>query len=313
MPFKADDPRIARWCARSLDVLDDPTIRPHVEILDALQLLQDGPDTSPPPEWARDPRLGYRTGSCVDLPAWNARRRPRPLRLPPDLSDDYASFRHFAAPVIDCPAVLASMGEEVRSLGGDVRSGPRQRCGSVRAAADRAHALGCDTLVNCTGVGARSLAGDRAVVLGRGATLLYPRDGDGAAEYDDAVVITEEPPWGTARDPAYVIPRGDVYVVGGTYHLGEAGTDMTPAERRRIERTAARVLPKKVIAEGTAGRRRSWVGFRPVREGTVRCELDTENYGHENMRIVHNYGHGGSGWTIGFGSVHDVLQMLEVE
>lgn len=48
------------------------------------------------------------------------------------------------------------------------------------------------------------------------------------------------------------------------------------------------------------------VGLRPGRD-TIRLELDT---GSAACPVVHNYGHGGSGWTVMWGCAEDVVNLV---
>lgn len=48
---------------------------------------------------------------------------------------------------------------------------------------------------------------------------------------------------------------------------------------------------------------------RPVREGSFNISLESVS----NKTIVHCYGHGGSGWTTGFGSVAKAIQLFEAD
>lgn len=49
-----------------------------------------------------------------------------------------------------------------------------------------------------------------------------------------------------------------------------------------------------------------WVGFRPSRS-TVRLESDESIC---DLKLVHNYGHGGSGWTIFVGAAKNAVRLL---
>jgi hypothetical protein len=31
------------------------------------------------------------------------------------------------------------------------------------------------------------------------------------------------------------------------------------------------------------------------------------------MKVIHNYGHGGSGWTVYVGAVHEALSLMDVD
>jgi D-amino-acid oxidase len=48
------------------------------------------------------------------------------------------------------------------------------------------------------------------------------------------------------------------------------------------------------------------VGLRPGRP-TVRLELDLKG----STRVVHNYGHGGSGVTLGWGCAAEVVELVQ--
>lgn len=49
-----------------------------------------------------------------------------------------------------------------------------------------------------------------------------------------------------------------------------------------------------------------WIGFRPSRS-SVRLEID-ENVNY--FKVIHNYGHGGSGWTVFVGAAKDAVRLL---
>src|SRR3569623_1213865 len=100
---------------------------------------------------------------------------------------------------------------------------------------DHAKSLGCNMLVNCTGMGASKLCNDDNLQRGRGVTLHFDRrtvqrrltnKRDGGSSSDepslDAVLATNDPPFAPNDDfPCYLIPRGDVLVVGGSFLVGD--------------------------------------------------------------------------------------------
>ena len=55
------------------------------------------------------------------------------------------------------------------------------------------------------------------MVAGRGGVAHFSRRRQGQRPTWTTVVICEDEPLGSDSLPAYVIPRGDRYVVGGTY------------------------------------------------------------------------------------------------
>ena len=149
-----------------------------------------------------------------------------------------------------------------------------------------------DVVINCAGLGARDLDGDDALVPLFGQTLICEPGG-----FDLATTITD------ARDDDaifYVIPRRDELVVGGCSIVVPPGTIPTvdPAITSRIL-DQARALD---IAIGPVRTVRA--GLRPFRR-EVRLERDPRD-----PRIVHNYGHGGAGFTLCRGCAEDVADLV---
>ncbi|HEY5921427.1 MAG TPA: FAD-dependent oxidoreductase [Kofleriaceae bacterium] len=146
-----------------------------------------------------------------------------------------------------------------------------------------------DVVVNCTGLGARELVGD---------DQLYPLLGQvviaepGSA--DLAVSVTDD------RDPErifYVIPRRDELVLGG------CSLPFPPGDEPRIDPDlTARILSDaRRLGISVGAVRTERVGLRPYR-----AEVRLERAG----RIVHNYGHGGAGFTLCRGCAEDVAALL---
>jgi D-amino-acid oxidase len=121
----------------------------------------------------------------------------------------------------------------------------------------------------------------------------------------DAAILVEDAPWGSSTDPAYVIPRGNVFVVGGTYYENNTETKLSENERKRLVENADLLGIDTSITSPVS----EWAGFRPVRQ-TVRMEIDEKFSSESKLRIVHSYGHGGSGWTTYVGAAKEVAELL---
>ena len=144
-----------------------------------------------------------------------------------------------------------------------------------------------DAVVNCTGLASRSLCNDDELIPVRGqVALLSP--------------VQNMPIFLDNEMPLYVVPRQDAVIIGGTYeeHVEEAITES--ATIARLLQNAYDTLPHlrstKVIGD--------WAGLRPYRE-TVRVEIDL------SKNLVHNYGHGGSGFTLAFGCASEVVSLVK--
>jgi D-amino-acid oxidase len=156
-----------------------------------------------------------------------------------------------------------------------------------------------DVVVNATGLGARTLAGDPTVtaLLGQ-IVVVAPGQLDlGTSISDDRL---------EAADPAalfYTIPRADEVVLGGCAlphptATSDADHAPDPAIRDRILRSAGALG----LAPGALLRQR--VGLRPYRP-TVRVERDADD-----ARVIHDYGHGGAGYTLARGCAEDVVALV---
>lgn len=139
-----------------------------------------------------------------------------------------------------------------------------------------------DLIVNCTGFGARELFGDEALQPGYGLAVVVPRP-----KIERAIV--------TARDPEslmYVIPRTRDCLLGGY------DRPVVP-ELAQVDAIVARcrAAVPELSGDVLAVRR----GIRPVR-AAVRLELASV----DGRVVIHNYGHGGAGFTVSWGCAGEV-------
>lgn len=146
-----------------------------------------------------------------------------------------------------------------------------------------------DVVINCTGLGARELCGDTSLQAIEGQVLIAAPGG-----VDLATTITDDR---DADQIFYVIPRRAELVVGGIARAwtGAGLPAVDDAITARIVRQAATLG----IAIGETRSVRT--GLRPYRP-EVRLERDG--------RIIHNYGHGGAGFTLCRGCAEDVVALL---
>ena len=145
-----------------------------------------------------------------------------------------------------------------------------------------------DVIVNCSGFGARALVGD---------TRLHPHRGQ-------VVLTAAQPllPYAVVHEDTltYVIPRSGDCVLGGTNDVSD-DLDPNDDQTRDIRRRCAAIVPENVPTLEVK------VGLRPFREGGVRLEADRTTDGR---RVIHNYGHGGSGFTVSWGCAETVAAAL---
>jgi D-amino-acid oxidase len=142
-------------------------------------------------------------------------------------------------------------------------------------------------VVHCTGLGARALAGDDAVVPIRG-QVVHVRPRTGAT----VPCIADE------DEGTYVLPREDVCVVGGIHAEGDWDDAVRETETADILARAERLVPGLAGAEVLGVR----AGLRPGRHGGVRLEREGD--------VVHCYGHGGAGVTLSWGCAQEVVRLV---
>lgn len=244
---------------------------------------------------AADPVTGISLMTFIDLfdeavgdPWWCKAvryfRRPSPDELPAGYADGHVA----EVPLIETPVFVAWLVERFRALGGRIEQ--REVIDLRRLAVERG------LVVNCSGLGARRLAGDDSVYPVRGQIIRVSRP-PGV----DRVLFDEHGHLAFA----YVIPRRTEVILGGTAGEGDWNTAVDPA-------TAGEIMDKCVqLAPELAGARviEHLVGLRPGRP-SVRLEVERLN---DSSAIVHNYGHGGAGFTLAWGCAEEAVALVERE
>ncbi len=180
------------------------------------------------------------------------------------------------APVVDMPRYLRWLVGRVEGLGGTLTR--------LNLAALPEHG---DVVVNCSGLGARLLGRDHAVVPVAGQVVVVEQVGLERWALDGR----------PGRAPTYVVPREREIVVGGTDDAGEWSRTPSPEVADDILRRATRLVP--ALAHARVLRHK--VGLRPTRP-----EVRLEQVG----RVVHCYGHGGAGVTLSWGCADDVVGLV---
>lgn len=213
-------------------------------------------------------------------------RRVRPARAA-ELPAGYGAGHVCRVPLVESPRHLRELTERALELGARLE---RRRVTEL--------AQEGPLVVNCAGLGARELAGDHALTAVRGQVVhLRPPAGVRVRCVADD---------GGPNALAYVLPRGDLCVAGGTAEpVGGADPPgrPDPAVRSAILERCARIAPEITGATVLADR----VGLRPVRTGGVRLEAEVRPDGGVT---IHNYGHGGAGWTLAWGCALAVRDLI---
>jgi len=148
---------------------------------------------------------------------------------------------------------------------------------------------GFDVVVNCAGLGARDLVGDRELHPLRGQVMRVH------APWVRSVVLDDQ------DDGNYVIPNQECVVLGGTHQIDDWDQTCSQEDKDFIYSGSCKLEPSLVGGDHL----QDWVGLRP---GRASVRLERELVG--GLNIVHNYGHGGSGITTFQGCAEDASLLV---
>lgn len=233
---------------------------------------------------ARDPGSGVsiielrqfsRTGE-IEIPEWALPLGARRLRC--EIPAAFVSGFALMVPLMDTTIYLDYLARRFATTGGSIHP---NSCFAKLEDVDPAF----DLVINCTGIGARTLVHDSALEPHRGQVAIVPK-----IDLPYAVVC-DGPPL------MYAIPRSRDCVFGGT-NQPSADCTVDPGATAQMVGECSRVLnidKPDVLAERC--------GLRPFRRSGVRVERARLRDGRP---LIHDYGHGGSGFTLSWGCAEAV-------
>ena len=216
---------------------------------------------------------------------WWADAVPHVRRLHKDeLPPGYSTGHAFIAPVVEMPIYLSYLMDRFAASGGNVH---QRTLSSLDEVASEARVV-----VNCAGLGARKLVGDTSMQPIRGQIVRVRNPGL------ERFVLDEDNPGGDT----YIVPRSQDCILGGTADEGEWVLEPDPNTAEDILRRCSQIEPRLAEAEILEHK----TGLRPGRSA-VRLEGEG---GPDDVLLIHNYGHGGSGVTLSWGCAEETLQLV---
>ncbi|XP_072546464.1 D-aspartate oxidase-like [Salminus brasiliensis] len=151
-----------------------------------------------------------------------------------------------------------------------------------------------DVIVNCSGIGSRHLVGDKGV---------YPVRGQ---------ILKVYAPWlkhflggGDGDKRAYMYPGTDYVTVGGTLQMDDWRLEVDKGDSEGIMERCCQLEPSMRKAQALE----EWVGLRPGRRNP-RVEREWLQAEERQVLLVHNYGHGGCGITLSWGTALDAVGLV---
>ncbi|MDB5230687.1 MAG: D-amino-acid:oxygen oxidoreductase [Chitinophagaceae bacterium] len=199
--------------------------------------------------------------------------------LPSALPNGYSEGYSAVVPLMETQVFLPWLQEQLNSKGVQFK---QKEITDLKSISDE-----YDAVINCSGLGSKNLCNDETIFPVRGQVVLLEPG------YPEHIFLDN-------HLPCYIVPRKDATIIGGTYeeNISEAVT---------VETTLETVLQKAFSVDEKLRTRKvigSWAGLRPFRN-KVRLERE------EGGNIIHNYGHGGSGFTLSFGCAAEVARLVE--
>ncbi len=249
-----------------IPLADDPDTGIH--LASGIEAARGG--TEPPPYWA-DVVRDFRLCDATELP------------------DGFAEGWRFTAPVVNMPSYLGYLLSRFERAGGKLELSPVTSLAEAVAAAP--------VTVNCTGIGARDLVPDPAVVPVRGQSVVVVNPG-----IKEFFIDRSEPRGENHDERTYMFPHGETILLGGTAEEGDWDKTPKPHIAERIVRDCATIDPRLHGAEILEHR----VGLRPSRP-EVRLESEALADGQV---LWHNYGHGGAGVTLSWGCAREITDAI---
>ncbi|OBZ70625.1 D-aspartate oxidase [Grifola frondosa] len=221
------------------------------------------------------------------------------------------AYRH-EAPVIDTDAYLVWLNELVQLKGAEVKRIDPIKTDLLKLEHELLEKYQADVILNATGLGSRELAQDDSVYPIRGCLIRVKNDGKRFPIIKEVLAVSNTD---TEKmdNIVFIVPRNDqILLLGGSVEPHEENLDLT-MESQLVKNMRARCNNFVTGLENAELDEVPLVqGLRPFRQKSIR--VDNERRLHEDgssSKIVHCYGHGGSGFTLSFGSAMQAVALIE--
>ncbi|XP_072396798.1 D-aspartate oxidase [Diabrotica undecimpunctata] len=152
-----------------------------------------------------------------------------------------------------------------------------------------------DVIINCAGLGAKEILGDQEMIPIRGQV----RKVEAPWIYESCVLDA-------TSKVCYIIPNASQLTLGGTANYDVDDTTVTETDKSNIVRDCNQ-LDRSLKSAKTL---KDVVGLRPGRS-QVRLDIETMSHGDKELKVIHNYGHGGSGITLSLGCAEEASNLLQ--
>ena len=201
---------------------------------------------------------------------------------PAAVPDGYVDALHVELPIIHPAHYMPYLLDQYRRRGGVIQQREIRHLAEIRAPGQ--------LIINCSGVWSQQLADDPAVYPLRGQTVVV--EALPSANYLDESNINRI---------VHVFHRGEDIILGGSAEANSWELQPDPALSAAILERAIAIAPQLRAAEILAEQ----VGLRP---GRHEIRLEREDFA-DGSATIHNYGHGGAGFTLSWGCAQEVVAL----
>lgn len=216
-------------------------------------------------------------------------------------------YRH-NAPVIDTDYAMQFLMKlvtakgavlETRTIEGDLHLQERELMDDFQA----------DLIVNASGLGAKTLSSDNQIFPVRGAVKRMKLPKGDFLENNSVLLPAQYDATNQPSKTIFIVPRkSDTLVVGSIIQRNNDKLNLTvdsPEVTTMWER-AQKFVPSLINLQEADPPLAQ--GARPFSHSNVRVAADMRT---QSCRVVHNYGHGGSGWTLAVGCARTCVKLVE--
>jgi len=199
------------------------------------------------------------------------------------IPEDYHTAYYLRVPFSDSSMYMPYLMDRFRKNGGQMIQ---------REVSDLlAEANNYDWIINCTGLGAKALCNDDELYPIRGQVLRLQKPDQPMRTFIDEYM---------PQRLAYALQRTNDIILGGTAVPHDDSEEEHTAVTERIRELCQEKQPELKALPILEVK----VGLRPGRK-SIRLEKQP------GRNIIHNYGHGGSGYTVSWGCAKEVVQIIE--
>jgi len=218
-------------------------------------------------------------------PEWKSAVRFFRRMFASELPSGYRDGYLIEVPLIETPVYMQYLMARFRQLGGQIEQKTVTKISDLYQKSR--------LIVNCSGIGGRKLVDDNELYPIRGQIIRVK-----ALDIKQCLV---DEAGGLAL--TYIIPRSQDCILGGTAEENNWSLEVNHDTSREILRKCKQLAPTLENIEIL----QHLVGLRPGRK-EVRLQIEKV---FEQCSVIHNYGHGGAGFTLSWGCAEEVVELAE--